>query len=155
MTPTPGRFVIATLLALTAPAAIADEVQLVPLQDYVAQPGVEKDLVAIGYIMNRCSALYSVFAKNLEGETDPERQKFKATALSAGEKFMGVSVQLMMHGTTIELKDALTRTRDIVVGLGNLYIDRISAARLRTNNMFSDALIAGDFATCKGLLRSM
>ena len=90
MAPTPGCFVIATLLALTAPAAIAAELRFVPLQDYIAQPAVEKDPVAIGYVMNRCSALYTVFAKNLEGETDPEREVFKAKALNAGEKFMGL-----------------------------------------------------------------
>jgi hypothetical protein len=145
--------VIASLLALTA-LALADEAQLVPLQDYIAQP-VEKDPAAIGYVMRRCSALYSVFAKNLEDETDPERQKFKAEALSAGEKFMGFAVEMMMHGTTITMKDALVRTQNIVVELGNLYTDRIAAVRLRTNNMFADALIAGDFATCKGLLGKM
>jgi hypothetical protein len=58
-----------------------------------------------------------VFAKNLEGETDPERPKFMAEALSAGEMFMGTAVQLMMRGTTIEMKDALTRTRSIIVEL--------------------------------------
>jgi hypothetical protein len=125
--------------------------QLVPLQDYVAQTDVAADPAAFGYVASRCSALYLVFAKNLEGETDPERQEFRAQALKAGEKFMGVAVQSMMSGTTIGMPAALARTRIIVVELGNLYTDRISTARLLTNNMFSDVLIAGDWAICKGL----
>jgi hypothetical protein len=141
----------AALLALTAAGAA----EFIPLQDYVAQDDVAKDPAALGYVASRCSALYLVFAKNLEGETDPERQKFKAEAASAGEQFMGVAVKSMMRGTTIEMKAALARTSKIVVELGNLYTDRISTARLHTNNMFSDALIAGDWAICKGLLAQM
>jgi len=144
-------FAIVILFAVAVPA-VAAEVQLVPLQDYVSQPGVGKDPVAAGYVMERCSALYAVFAKNLEGETDLERQKVMNQFNNVGEQFMGVAVRLMMQGTTIEVNDALARIQKIVVDLGNLYTDRISAVRLRTNNMFSDALIAGDFVTCKGLI---
>jgi hypothetical protein len=75
------------LLTLTAAGAA----ELVPLQDYIGQAGAANDPVALGYVASRCSALYLVFAKNLEGETDPERQKFKAEALSAGERLMGTS----------------------------------------------------------------
>ena len=87
---------------------------------------------------DRCSALYTVFAKGLAQETDPERQKVKDQALNAGEKFMGLAVKSLMLGTTIELKDALVRTRKIVVDVGNLYIDRVEAARVRAGNMFAD-----------------
>jgi hypothetical protein len=125
--------------------------QFVPLQDYLTQSDIAADPAALGYVASRCSALYSVFAKNLEGETDPERREFMANALSAGEKFMGVAARSMMIGTTIEIKVALARTSKIVVELGNLYTDRIWTARLRTNNTFSDALIAGDWAICKEL----
>jgi len=142
------------LLALACPT-FAAEMQFVPLRDYVGQPGIEKDPVALGYIAERCSAIYLVFGKNLEKETDFERRKFKDEALGAGEKFMGFATQLMMRGTTIELKDALPRIQKIVVEMGNLYTDRIEAARVRAGNMFADPLIAGDFATCKGLLAKM
>jgi|SRR5215471_6621510 len=47
------------VVALLAPA-LAAEAQLVPLQDYIGQSGVEKDPVALGYVAERCSALYSV-----------------------------------------------------------------------------------------------
>jgi hypothetical protein len=57
----------------------------------------------------------------------------------------------MMRGSTIELEAALAATQDTVVKLGVIYNDRISKARLLTNNMFSDDLIAGDWATCKEL----
>ena len=99
------------------------------LQDYIGQAGVEKDPAALGYVAERCSALYTVFAKGLEQETDPERQKVKNQALNAGEKFMGVAVQSLRLGTTIELKDAMIRTRNIVVEVGNLYTDRIGDPR--------------------------
>jgi len=141
----------AALLALAIPA-FAAEVQFIPLQDYIGQPGVEKDPAALGYVAERCSALYTVFAKGLEQETDPERQKVKNQALNAGEKFMGVAVQSLRLGTTIELKDAMIRTRNIVVEVGNLYTDRIEAARVRAGDMFADPLILGDLGVCKGLL---
>jgi hypothetical protein len=47
--------------------------------------------------------------------------------------FMGFAVQLMMRGTTIEMKAALTRTRKIVVELGNLYTSGAGRALLCTN----------------------
>jgi hypothetical protein len=141
----------AALLALAAPALVA-EVQFIPLQDYIAQPSVVNDPAALGYIADRCSALYAVFGKNLEDETDPERRKIMAEAHSAAEKFMGLAARAMMGGTTIQMKDAFARTAKTVVQLGDLYADRIDAARNRAGNMFADPLIAGDFATCKGLL---
>jgi len=145
----------ATLVGLIA-SALAGGVEFVPLQNYVGQtPAIEKDPAALGYVADRCSALYMVFARGLEDETDPERQRIKREALSAGEKFMGAAARLMMRGTRIELKDALKRTSITVVGLSELYVDRIDAARLRAGNMFADPLIAGDFATCKGLLAKM
>lgn len=142
------------LIGFTA-AALAGEVQFVPLQDYISQPGVGKDPAALGYVADRCSALYAVFGKNLEAEIDPERQKLMAEAHNAAEKFMGLAARLMMRGTTIEMKDAFARTANIVIELGNLYGDRIEAARLRAGNMFADPLIAGDFGTCKSLLAKM
>ena len=141
----------AVLLALNC-ASTAGEVQFVPLTDYIGQPGVATDPAALGYIAERCSALYAVFGKNLEGETDPERQRIMAEVHSSAEKFMGLAARQMMRGTRIEMKDAFARTANIVIQLGNLYADRIDAVRLRTNNMFTDPLIAGDFATCKGLV---
>ena len=145
------RFATA-LLALAAPAALAAELQFVPLQDYIGQPGVEKDPAAISYVAQRCAALYAVFGKNLEDETDPERRKFMVEAHSAAEKFMGLAAREMMSGTTIQMKDAFARTAKTVVQLGDLYVDRIEAARNRAGNMFADPLIAGDFAICKGRL---
>jgi hypothetical protein len=145
---------VAILLAF-ARSAFAAEVQFVPLQDYIGQPGVEKDPVALGYVAGRCSALYTVFAKNLEGEKDPERQRMKDEALSAGEKFMGLAVQSMMLGTMIEMKNALIRSRETVVEIGKIYTDRIEAARVRAGNMFADPLILGDFRVCKGLLAKL
>jgi hypothetical protein len=139
--------------ALFAPA-LAAEAQLVPLQDYIGQSRVEKDPVALGYVAERCSALYSVFGKNLEGETDPERQRVMAEAFNAGERFMGLAVKLMISGTTMCGGCPAANSKN-VADLGNLYIDRIEAARLRTGNMFSDHLIVGDFATCKGLLAKL
>jgi hypothetical protein len=50
------RFVTA-LLALAARAALAAEVQFVPLQDYIGQPGVEKDPAAISYVATLCRAV--------------------------------------------------------------------------------------------------
>jgi hypothetical protein len=100
----------------------------------------------------RCAALYAVFGKNLEDETDPERRKFMFEAHSAAEKFMGLAAREMMSGTTIQMKDAFARTAKTVVQLGDLYVDRIEAARNRAGNMFADPLIAGDFAICKGRL---
>src|SRR5436190_3199180 len=131
------RFATA-LLALSAPAALAAEVQFVPLQDYIGQPGVEKDPAAISYVAQRCAALYAVFGKNLEDETDPERRKFMVEAHSAAEKFMGLAAREMMSGTTIQMKDAFARTAKTVVQLGDLYVDRIEAARNRAGNMFAD-----------------
>lgn len=148
------RLPIILSAALSVPA-VADEAQLVPLENYIAQPGVDKDPAAIGYVMTRCSALYTVFAKMLEVEIDPERQKAKAQNMSTGERFMGFAVQMMMHRTTIELKDALLRTQKLTVALGNIYIDRITEAHVSTNNMFDDPLITGDFTVCKGLLEKM
>ena len=111
--------------------------------------------MAIGYVMTRCSALYTVFVKMLEVETDPERQNVKVQYFNTAERFMGLAAQMMMHGATIDLKDALSQTRTQVVSLGNIYIDRISEAKLRTNNMFDDPVIAGDFTVCKELLNKM
>jgi len=81
------------------------------LQDYIGQSRVEKDPVALGYVAERCSALYSVFGKNLEGETDPERQRVMAEAFNAGERFMGLAVKLMISGTTIGVEVVLRRTQ--------------------------------------------
>lgn len=148
-------FFVATLLMLTAPA-FADGVQFVPLQDYINQAdGFEKDPAALGYVMNRCSALYLAFAKSLEGETAPDCLKAKDELVSAAEKFLGVAVSLEMRGTTFTLKDALDRTQRFNIEAGDLYIDRMNAARLRAGNSFADALIAGDFNICKGLLAGM
>lgn len=145
------KFFAAALVVLAAPV-IAAEVQFVPLQTYIAQPGVEKDPAALGYVADRCSALYAVFGKNLEEETDPERRRIMAEAHVAAEQFMGIAARLMMQGTTIDMKDAFSRTANTVVQIGNLYAERIEAVRNRTGNMFNDSLIAGDFASCKGLL---
>jgi hypothetical protein len=135
-----------------AAPALANEVQFVPLQDYIGQTRVTKDPAALGYIADRCSSLYAVFGKDLEDETDPERRKFMAEAYSAAEKFMGLAAREMMSGTTIQMKDAFARTSKTVVQLGDLYVDRIEAARNRAGNMFADPLIAGDFGICKGLV---
>jgi hypothetical protein len=105
----------------------AAEDQFVPLSSYLAQDDAAADPAALGYLASRCSALYSVFAKNLEGEIDPERKDFRARALNAGEKFMGLAVQSTMSGTMIEINDALARVRNIIVGLSNIYTDRIFA----------------------------
>src|SRR4051812_24593823 len=113
---------VVMLVAMTASASAA-EVQFVPLQDYIGQPGIEKDPAASGYVFNRCSALYAVFAK-LEGETDPERQKIMAEAGSSFEKFMDLAARQMMVGTTIEMKDVFA-----IIKLSDLYADRIEAAR--------------------------
>jgi GMP synthase PP-ATPase subunit len=64
---------------------------------------------------------------------------------------MGFAVRQMMRDTTIQMADAYARTMKTVVQLGNLYADRIEAARLRAGNMFADRLIAGDFGICKGM----
>src|SRR6516162_8828948 len=79
------RTFIVALLALAIPA-FAAETQFVPLQDYIAQPGVEKDLAALGYVADRCTALYLVVAKGLMEETDPERQRFKDFAITTAQK---------------------------------------------------------------------
>ena len=139
---------VVTLVAMTA-AAIAAELQFVPLQDYIGQPGVEKDPAALGYIAQRCSALYGVWAKNLEDETDPERQKLMVEWRDAFEKFMALAARQMMVGTTIEMKDAFARTSNLIIKLSDFYADRIETARLRAGNMFADPLIAGDFGTLK------
>ena len=110
----PGIRVLAitsTFVAALFAPALAAEAQLVPLQDYIGQSRVEKDPVALGYVAERCSALYSVFGKNLEGETDPERQRVMAEAFNAGERFMGLAVKLMISGTTIGVEVVLRRTQ--------------------------------------------
>jgi len=146
---------LVSLLALDSTAPLAAELQFIPLQDYMAQRGVADDPAAQSYMMSRCAALYVVIAKGMDGETDPERQKVKAETYGAGEKFVGAAAALSMRGTTIEMKDAFAQTAKTVVRLSNLYVDRIEAARLRTNNMFSDTLIAGDVSTCKALLAKL
>jgi hypothetical protein len=125
----------AVLLALNC-ASTAGEVQFVPLTDYIGQPGIATDPAALGYIAERCSALYAVFGKNLEGETDPERQRIMAETHSSAEKFMGLAARQMMRGMTIEMKDAFARTANIVVQLGNLYTDRIDSVRLRQQHVY-------------------
>ena|SRR5215831_6704021 len=110
----PGIRVLAitsTFVAALFAPALAAEAQLVPLQDYIGQSRVEKDPVALGYVAERCSALYSVFGKNLEGETDPERQRVMSEAFNAGERFMGLAVKLMISGTTIGVEVVLRRTQ--------------------------------------------
>ena len=124
---------------------------LISLQDYINQKDVEKDPVALGYIASRCSALYAVFTKGVEAETDPERQGAYTEWTQTAENFMSMATRLMMSGATITFKDALDREKVIVVKLGNIYSDRIEDARLRTNNMFSDPLIFGDFTVCRAL----
>jgi hypothetical protein len=148
------KFAAALIFIAAATLAVA-EVQLIPLQDYIGQRGIEADPVALGYVASRCSALYAVFARDLEQETAPERQKFRSEAIGSGERFMGVAVRLLMVETTITLDDALARTRKTIAELGNLYTDRIEAARLRAGNMFTDGLIAGDLRICKSLLAKM
>src|SRR3982074_102159 len=105
---------VVTLVAMTA-AAFAAELQFVPLQDYIGQPGVEKDPAALGYIAQRCSALYGVWAKNLEDETDPERPKLMVEERGAFAKFMARAAGHMMVGTTIEMKDAFARTSNLII----------------------------------------
>ena len=144
----------AAFFALTAGARAA-EVQFVPLQEYIGQPGIEKDSAALGYIAERCSALYGVWAKNLIEETDPERRKLMLESYGAFEKFKAMATRQMMVGTTFEMKDAVARTSDMIIKLSGLYADRIEMTRLRAGNMFADPLIAGDFATCKALLAKM
>jgi hypothetical protein len=143
------------MLVAMAASASAAEIQFVPLQDYIGQAGIEKDPAALGYIAERCSALYGVWAKNLVEETDPERRKLMLESYGAFEKFKAMAARQMMVGTTIELKDAIARTSNMVIKLSEFYADRIEAARLRSNNMFSDPLITGDVATCKGLLQKL
>ena len=127
--------------------------QLVPLQAYIDQSDIEKDPAALGYIASRCSALYAVFAKGMEGETDPDRQRAKVEWTQIAENFMGTAEKTMMIGSTIEFQNAVAKEKDIIVKLGNMYTERIEDARLRTNNMFSDSIIAGDFSVCKTLAR--
>jgi hypothetical protein len=89
--------------------------QLISLQDYINQNAVEKDPVALGYIANRCSALYAVFTKGVEGETDPERKKAYAEWTQTAEDFMGKATRMMMTGTKMTLEDALAREKNIIV----------------------------------------
>jgi hypothetical protein len=127
------------------------------LQDYInGEPGFEKDPAAMGYVADRCAAFYMALSKTLEPETDPQRRQFRNEVLNpAAEKFMGVAVRFLMLGSTIDLQDALKRTQQTEIAIGNLYIDRIAAAKARTNYMFDDPLIASDLATCKSLLAKL
>jgi hypothetical protein len=144
-----------TLLSFSTLAVAQNNLpQMLPLQAYIAQSGIEKDPAALGYIASRCSALYAVFAKGMEGETDPERQRAQAEWVQIAEKFMGIATKTMMTGSTIEFQNALVKEKDTIVKLGNMYTERIDDARLRTNNMFSDSLIAGDFSVCKTLAKA-
>jgi hypothetical protein len=138
------------------PASAAD-VQFIPLQDYINRdPGFEKDPAAMGYVADRCAAFYIALSKGLEQETDPQRQQFRNEVLNpTAEKFMGVAVKFLMIGTTIELKDAMKRTQQTEVAIATLYIDRIAAAKARTNYMYDDPLLAGDLAICKSLLAKL
>jgi hypothetical protein len=151
----PHRIALLGLLSCATWAFAQSSPQLIPLQDYINQVGVEKDPAALGYIASRCSALYADFAKGMEGESDPQRQKAKDDWTQIAERFMGRATQMMMSGTTIEFKDALQREASIVVKLGNIYTERIEATRLRTNNMFDDSLIAGDFKVCATLAKTL
>jgi len=148
---------IVVLLVLLVPTAsvFAAGTKFVPLKEYLAQPGVEKDPAALGYVMHRCSALYAVIAKNFEGESDPERKKIQAQLVDAVGTFSVLAIQLMMRGTTMTVKEAQERVINITADLGNLYGERIAAIRLRTNNMFDDPLIAGDAATCGAVLKGI
>jgi hypothetical protein len=136
------------LLVLTSPAVAAG--MFVPLKDYLAQPGIQEDPAALGYVMHRCSALYEVEMGMLEGETDPERQKLKVELGDAVGKFMNVALRLMLHGTTRDPATAQDRLTGIVTNLGHLYAERIEAAQLRSNDVFDDPLIASDLTVCKG-----
>jgi len=143
---------------VTYGAAAAPEnssIQLTPLQDYINQPGIEKDPAAFGYVMHRCAALYAVLVKIGEGETAPDRQKLTADLTDGMETLSGAAIQLMMRGTTMDVKEAQKRVVNLTGDLANLYAKRIEAVRLRTNSMFSDSLIAGDIATCGALLKKI
>ncbi len=147
---------VALLVVLVPTTSVfAAGTSFVPLKDYLAHPGIEKDPASLGYVMHRCSALYAVIAKNFEGEADPERKKTQANLIDAVGKFSVAAVQLMMRGTTMDAKEAQNRVVNITVDLGNLYGERIAAIRLRTNNMFDDALIASDYATCGAVLKGI
>ena len=146
--------VLSALIGLSVPA-LAAEAQIVPLKNYIEQPGVVKDPAAMGYVMERCAAFYAVFSKGLEGEMAPDRLRLKEETTTAAAKFWTAAVQLMMRGTTIQQKNAEARTADRIVDLGNLYAIRIAEAKLRNNNMFSDSLIAGDVNACKAILAKM
>jgi hypothetical protein len=129
------------------------EPQFVPLQQYLAQPGVTNDPVAAGYVAERCAAFYAVFAKRLEGETAPARQQARTQALATAERFLDIATNSMMYGTTIDFLSALDRTKTTVLAIGRLYSDRMERARNLTGDMFSDPLIAGDLTVC-ALLRN-
>ena len=125
--------------------------QLIPLQDYINQPDVEKDPAALGYVFHRCSALYAVVVKGFEPETDPERVKLRNSLTDLVNKFSLAAIRLMMKGTNLSEGEAEKKVLDLIGDLANLYAKRIEAIRLRTNNMFDDPLIAGDMAVCKAL----
>jgi hypothetical protein len=142
---------VPTALLQPPVTSLPSQVKIIPLKDYLAQPNIEKDPAALGYLAARCSALYSIFAANLIQETEPDRKKLEMQTAATGEKFLELAASQMMRGTTLNAKDASQRQEDVVVDLAQLYTQRIAAIKLRTNNMFDDPLIAGDFNTCKVL----
>jgi hypothetical protein len=144
--------VIAASLAMWSPNLLLaqDQLQLVPLATYVNQP-IENDPAAVAYVFTRCSALFSVYALKLEPDTDPERQRVRKLMIANAENFMGSATQLNMVGSKLEVKDAIAMTKKQVVGLGQIYFNRIEYQKLLTSNMFDDKLIAGDFDICKTL----
>ena len=154
----PGQSLIKTAargLALAAAIAVAStaaaELQLVPLEDYLSQNHIGGDPAAMAYVAKRCAAWYLVFAKGLEGETDPARQQALRQADAKAEKFLEFATKLEMSGRTIDPQTSLAHVKDGVVAIAKLYQNRIDHAQNLTGNMFSDPLLAGDLKICGAL----
>jgi hypothetical protein len=144
---------IAALATLAVTPVASAEGTLVPLTEYLAQPGTANDPVAVGYVMERCAALYTVFAANLEGETAPERQDVQRQSTAAAANFISAAITLMQRGTTMDTKEAGARVNTITTALAKRYVEIFASVRLSNPNLSSDPMVAGDFATCGSLSR--
>jgi hypothetical protein len=130
-------------------ASADDAVKFIPLNEFMNGLGNGPDPPSYGYVAERCTALYSIYGKDLADETDPEKKRASEMALNKAENLLGAALKFNSMGTTQDFATIATNTTKYVVDLGKIYADRIYQARLRTGNAFDDPLIASDMSICR------
>lgn len=134
------RFFVALLVLVSCSPAMAQGVQMVPLERYLQLNDASKDNT-LRYVYMRCSSLYLVLTALTSGDKDlqttSKRFAIRSERMTATAK------------TLIPGHDEFVRTQMLI--MVNEYSTKAQTSRALTGNSFDDPSVRGDTEFCKGI----